>query len=164
MILNNYWKWLQVITMNGLNGQDCPCSIVNTNGDSLNTYCMSANNNINPCQLTKDLAIKIGTGENTYTPDSYNLVNDITSSIDNLTFQMQSNCSNDQFIRTVLVSGDNSSANDITITEIGIQRKMYRSAGGDVGTQVMLAIVQLETPITVPAGQGFTATVEWIEG
>ena len=170
MISKNYWKWLDAcfkyptdvlaggvnIGMIELNGQIAPIILGSTSNEQ---HMSLVSNN----RLLTNLGVRVGTGENTYTSDAYCLSNDITSSIVELNVSYNSAQQGDSYDRTITVTGRNASSSDIEITELAITKTFYYNINSGQTYTVLLAIVKLDTPLTVGANDQFSITAEWAE-
>ena len=173
MILNNYWKWLGAsqrypitgstagidVGLKDITGTACNLQVCNPYASNASWWStLAETRRIDNCTLN------IGIGNNTYTGDEYCLANDVTSSFSDLQFTAGFSYSSN-FTRLYTITGTNTSGNDMSITEIGIKKVIYDGSSyqSTASKTIMLAIVQLDTPITVLNGETFTIAVEWIE-
>ena len=178
MILNNYWAFKRAIDLNYFHGGTneffhySDYGVKDVNGDSIclfdgaGTNGDDYNTSYDNARLNYENNILIGTGDNSYEADAYCLVNDITSSFSFVENSITGQTVNGKYKRIITVSGENTSGSSKTITELAFCRRMYyKSTPGWTDqtpkTNVMLIVEPLEESITVPAGEGFIATMEW---
>lgn len=118
--------------------------------------------------LHKNLLPRVGTGNTEVDADDYRLANDVTSSFSNLTASYNEVVSTDTDgipnAKIVFsIAGVNSSADSITIKEIGLCKNIVFFASGNSQQKVLFVRHILDTPITVAAGDSFTLPLQWIE-
>lgn len=172
MVLKNYWKWLDGVTSIGeyVGSTDyyVDLGIKDTAGSTFALYfgtTQTADDSRKKVSdnriLTANYGVRIGTGTNVITPDSYRLTSDITSDVSNLNINYSSSGS-DVLTKTITLTGKNGSSNSITITEIAYSKKIWRNNKVTLD-EYLFAICQLETPLTVLGGDNFTVTLNWTE-
>ena len=178
MILNNYWAFKRAIDLNyfhtgsGEYHHYSDYGVKDVSGNSICIYDGAGTNGddyaaaYDNVRLSYENNILIGTGNNSYDADAYCLVNDITSSFSFVENSITGQTVNGKYKRIITVSGENTSGAEKVITELAFCRRMfYKSTAGwsdsTPKTNVMLVVEPLEEPITVPAGEGFIATMEW---
>ena len=110
----------------------------------------------------------MGTGNTEVDADDYCLANDVSSSFSNLTASYNEVVSNDTDgipnAKIVFsIAGVNSSADSITIKEIGLCKNIIFYTAGNSQQNVLFVRHILDTPITVAAGDSFTLPLQWIE-
>ena len=171
MVLNNYWKAMNILKSISADGPDVMSfgmrditgiypEVIRHSNESYKYKGIISNIN-----LKNDyISVRVGSGTGTIAPTDYALFNDITNSISN--FQASSSCdATDNGYRQVLtVSGTNNAEYAIIITEVGITKTFYKTVNQDTFTNpVMFAKILLEEPIEVAAGGAFSFTIEWLE-
>ena len=172
MVLNNYWKALNIlksIVPDGASHKDS-FGMVDIEGTAppfqhgtYSYYTTALYSNVN----LKDalMGARLGKGTGTITPQDYALFDDCTSSISNLTVTNSANPTDEGYQSIITISGLNNTENEITITEVGITKTFYEQNSADLFTNpVMFCKILLNIPVTVPAGGAFTITIEWLEG
>ncbi len=169
MVLKNYWRWLTAMQKipfyDGSAVTYETIGVVDITG-ATPSIMTKTNNNASmmpPCAQNRVLtncSLRLGNGTNTYSGDEYTLANDITSNFSNLQYSVGFEAS-DSAKRILTITGTNNTANDITITELGVVKTLYRDA--NTSYQVLMAIVVLSSAVTVLAGDSFTIVAEWVE-
>ena len=117
---------------------------------------------INVMRMNYNYRIALGTGNNSYTGDEYCLANDISSNFSNLAYSYVSEVvttGNTKLERTITVTGTNSSNESQTITELAYIKQIAYDTSNFY--EVLYAICTLDEPITVAAGDNFTALFKW---
>lgn len=165
MILNNYWNLFAYTSTHWMsNGGDVPIPIVPINNANHSVYSYYSDED-SPWKLRYPLSARVGTGTTAPTLSDYCLDNDVTSSISSYTVNSNTAYSNNQLLTTITISGQNNTANPITITEIGITKYIRFNDGSHYyENQVLLVRELLDEPVEVPSGEGFTINFEWAEG
>lgn len=171
MILKNYWKWMEALTQVGTVSTWGPginvglkditganALIVVTSATSYDAHIKTMNN----FNLKSNYNVRIGTGQNELSSEDYCLKNDITSQITNFNVTLNTSA-DDNHTRVITVTGQNFTNNEMVINEVAYTKTIYDGYDAVSTKEVMLAIAQLENPITVPSGSSFVVTVEWIE-
>lgn len=170
MILKNYWRWLQAT-------QRYPVDETNTIDVGLKNISGASQNIILGCpgstvgaslqsliaknRCLDNVTFRIGTGTTEPTADDYALANDVTANISDLTVTKGWNAT-DGYNRIYTVTGTNNMASAITVTQLGVCLGI--TADSEYTTNlVMMAVVVLEEPLTVAAGDTFTFSVNWAE-
>ena len=94
---------------------------------------------------------------------------DIANKIANVTMQSVTNnrvIKDNKITNTVKATFSNSNSSPVTINSVGLYKtvlwRQYVNSSTQ-GNKVLMAEVPLSTPITVPAGSGFTITAVWDE-
>ena len=118
--------------------------------------------------LHKNLLPRLGTGDTEVNAEDYCLANDVTSSFSNLTATRSEVVSTDtdgipNAKIVFAIAGVNSSADSITIKEIGLYKVITFYASGNSNQNILFVRHVLDTPITVAAGDSFTLPLQWIE-
>lgn len=106
---------------------------------------------------TRFTYFRVGTGTTNPTPSDYDLENvntDIVCTTVNTSFSDSTNT------KVYNVTFSNSTASDITLTEIGMYGKMPYYSNGYRTDYVMLDRTVLNAPVTIPAGESRTLTYE----
>lgn len=173
MILNNYWKWLNICqTTNAYNDDYNPpvysIGIIDTTGVekaiSPNDGTGGWNDSGAPRNFTMG-SILFGSGNDDISATDYSMSNDCTSSIGNVNFNITSSANDNGFSRTITVTGYNNSGSELTITEVGYA-KALRWHDRDYGYQRYSALfckTKLNTPLVLPAGANFLIDISWNE-
>ena len=169
MILNNYYKWLganqrysiqadatsQDVGLKAIDGENALMLCGNPYGNNSSWWgALAQTRSIDNCALC------IGTGENTYESGDYCLVNDITANLSGVQYTKGYSYDNN-FTRLFTITFTNSTSSEITVTEIGIKKVIYSDPTRY--KDVMMAIIQLDDPISVPVGATATVAVTWID-
>lgn len=175
MILNNYWKYLAVMfNSNNLVQTEIikNTGVRNTSGVSFGITAGSSyyTNYINELSVNlyprKNTTVRVGTGDTAVTADDYDLANDVTNALSNVT-NSQNLVVNDEgkLITTYLFSATNNTGNELTIKEVGIHKANIwgGSNGSEPKNSCFLARKILDNPITVPNGTSFTVNFVWEE-
>ena len=111
----------------------------------------------------------VGTGTTDPTVDDYALEVDVTSSFSTTTTSVNFTVDEDgHFVVTMTWAGTNTSGQDITITEIGARKPLYKNASSSVAagsvtttaSQCLMIRHILQTPVTVEAGSGTSITIQ----
>ena len=159
MILNNYWKWLGTVQKHAdANGSNFDYGIKNISGTSISMY-MSASGDYtkNNTLFAYGLYAMIGSSTTEPDPTDYTIADDIDLEVScSLTYEM-----NDSLKKTFVVTGTNTTNASITITQVGICKEIKGTNG--TPADIMVAVAVLSTPLTVPAGDGFTILFDWEE-
>lgn len=161
MILSNYWKYKNSCDTQAQDNNTVMNGMVSVSGVASGIALGDANCVIN-YKFDNALSYKFGTGSNEYTSDAYALASDITSSIGNLSVSFNSSGA-DALSRVISISGANTSGSEITITEVGIVKTVGEYGNMGKTNDIMMAICQLRTPVTVPANGTFQIPLNWIE-
>lgn len=120
--------------------------------------------------LFQNLSCLVGTGTTEVSESDYCLANDVTSSFVTTVSNFNAGVTDDgHFFVVATWNGTNNTANDITLTEIGLVKvfNMYHLANvatsgiGNTGEyNILLARHILEEPVTIGAGNTGTITVK----
>lgn len=116
--------------------------------------------------LRSELSALVGSGTTAAQIDDYALADDITESISNLAVSSNTGADEEGLKTTITVTGTNLTGADITISEIGIAKPIYYfdQQWSEVKSKLSLfAREVLKNPVSVPDGQGFSITFEWLE-
>lgn len=180
MILNNYWEWQrqkewgQVDWSGQVEHMIRPTTNLVTENNGIITnaifkwqagYCGWPDYYRYLYQnymLNSNWGFRISDSTDEVTPDAYTLSgltytdNSITLNIQNVDGTLK---------QIVTCSGRNNSGSDYTIRKVGIAKKFQCLAGSTVALSdfVYLFIVELEEPITVQNGKGFTISIDLTE-
>ena len=181
MILNNYWNIKGFTAINsltygavGFGGEDL--GLVDVDGNSAIFFCkvsssytyvdqnMVWNASKNFTNLY-GLSVRVGSGNTVATAEDYALDDDVTSTISNFAFSANSAGTDGKTVLTITISGTNATGADITISEIGITRRVITSNNNQAlyDKEVMLVREVLNSPLTVEDGKGFSYTFKWEE-
>lgn len=161
MILSNYWKFKNSLDTQAQDNNTVMNGMVSITGEAAG-IALGDNSCIVNYKFDNALIYKFGTGSNEYSSDAYALANDITSSIGNVSVSFNSS-GNDTLSRIFSFSGTNTSESEITITEVGIVKRVGEYANMGKTNDILMAICQLTNPVTVPASGSFQIPVNWIE-
>ena len=63
-----------------------------------------------------------------------------------------------------MIKGTNATSSAITLTEVGIYKKLWNENGEDRYNSVLMVRELLPSPIEVQSGQQFTITLVWQDG
>ena len=170
MVLNNYWKAVQLLGSLGPS-ENISSGMVKTNGSGLGNVITGLNGTDGTGRYrlrTQNVSVIVGKGTGTVSASDYNLFDDCTASISNFSYTNQLNATDDGLSQVFTLGGNNNTENDITITEVGIVKSYqgaYEISGQDVSAwnDVLFAKILLSTPVTVPAGGSFQLSVKWEE-
>lgn len=161
MILSNYWKYRNSLDTQAQDNNTVMNGMVSVTG-AASGIALGAEACLVNYKFDNSLSYKFGTGSNEYTSDAYALADDITSSIGNVSASFNSSGA-DTLSRVISISGSNTSASEITITEVGIVKTVGEYGNMSKTNDIMMAICQLRTPVTVPANGTFQIPLNWIE-
>lgn len=116
------------------------------------------------------MSARVGTGITPSAPDDYSLETDVTSSFSATTSAINQTTNEEgHFVITATWTGTNTGTDDLTITEIGLIKKLgdktdntttSPTSSNPVLRDVLIARHLLATPVLVPAGQGTTINVQ----
>lgn len=174
MVLNNYWKALEILKANSddsKTGTNDDFNMVDIEGGSpsvrwkfIDQYSKkSVVSNIN--LKDKLIGARVGKGDGTITATDYALFDDCTDDLSDVTIVTSASPTDGGYQNIVTVTGSNNTENAITITEIGITKTFFIQNDSDEFTNpVMFAKILLFNPVTVVANGTFSITVEWLEG
>ena len=170
MVLNNYWKAVQLLGSLGSSG-NISSGMVKTNGSGLGNVITGLNGTDGSGRYrlrTQNVSVIVGKGTGTVSASDYDLFDDCTASISNFSYANQLNATDDGLSQVFTLGGNNNTKNDITITEVGIVKRYqggYEISGQDVSewNDVLFVKMLLSAPVTVPAGGSFQLSVKWEE-
>ena len=169
MILNNYWKWLNICqTTNAFNDEYYSpvynIGLKNINGD---TVSISPNTDSGgwPSRNFANATVRFGSGSTDITADDYAMSDDCTSSISNVNVTFTSAASEDGLHRTISVTGINNSGSEVTITEVGYYKAIqwYSRDDGWHDENVLFSKTKLSEPLTLADGESFLINLAWNE-
>lgn len=183
MILNNYWNFIIGATnqpwyvTQGTTSVTTSFGCKNTSGQDLAVaiggYGMSSGEEyLYMAQLREHelLDAIIGSGDTDPTPADYGLDTDITSIITNYATSVNISADANGLHTIITVSGQNNTGDSITISEIGVIKRVrsviyHRSDDPipDPDQKCLFVRHVLDSPKTVPNGEGFNLTFEWTE-
>lgn len=175
MILNN-WKSILFIDRirNNSNRNSIPCPRMDiwfSNGQTwdhnvtsfLGTWAINTTDAHNSL-LNTTFYPCIGTGTTVESPSDYQLNNDITSQISNLTYAKTVSTDEDyNLVTTYVITGINNSGSEQTITEAGFYVQYQAGSSSAYYMRIYIVRKLLDTPIVVPAGGGFKITLDMVE-
>lgn len=164
MILNNYWAWKEACENASIVGNQITTNMRNTGG--VKNILMSCFQNYSQYMeaSTTNFGFKrnslyiISSSEASITPNDYVLSNVLTAA--NATYSITCNLVDGKLVYTANIAGSNQTGNEYTIRKVGIAKKIFVP---NTYNDVLMAVVELSEPITVPNGSGFSITVEMIE-
>ena len=162
MILNNYWNWIKNIQQHA-NGSSGQYETFRNITGGYNTVNFGGTNSyyVSNYSLANDAFARFGSSTTEPSASDYCLADDITANITNSSLSYAFECNNN-IKRTLLISGHNSGANEITIRQVGIGKQLSYG-GSDTKASFLFAVCVLSTPLTVPSGSDFAITLEWVE-
>lgn len=180
MILTNYWNYyMNSQLQNGYQGAgayyvrddfDCLSMI---DGEPLRV-CIGGYSEsedvrmpryLNQIQPLKNLDVVVGTGTLAVDPANYQLDDDITSSLINVLTNVDVSVAEAGLHVAATISGTNTTGSNITISEIGIYKKVF-SQIYEVSTpteKVLFIRHLLTSPKSVGNNETFSLTLEWVE-
>lgn len=173
MILNNYYyhkayisgrgftvgSWVENVDigMKGLNGNAVGMVTGVFASDQIIDYVL-------PNWLMKvGLVPIVGNGTSEPALDDYNLESDITASFSNFAYSVVTSFENGKVETTIVITGTNTTENDLTIREIGIKKPIIASSNQGGTKDVLFIRHLLSQPKTVASGDGFTLAFKWTE-
>jgi hypothetical protein len=171
MILKNYWTILNDITTKA-NAEDSIYGNITDITGTDRKYNIGGNNStyamkgvISNANMKGDISCRLGTGTTDPTINDFSLVTDVTTCFTGITVQHSTVVTDNGAKVVYVISGTNNISEDITIREVGITKGVkYGSSSSPSTFTILLTRDVLASPITVPAGQGFAFTYEWVEG
>lgn len=174
MILNNYWNLfagISKITPTIRDNRVSDFSLRDFNNDPVlvtTAFYYSfgpADTMINNWNPRSWLSVRIGSGDTEPTVGDYKLATDITSSIADYNYELDTTSSGAKIKTLVIVSGTNNQSSAITIREIGVVKTVETADSGNSSQPKDILVVRylLENPVTVQPYQGFDLTFEWVE-
>lgn len=178
MILNNYWNYRAYFDRTRCTGSESTASIpgfydiqgentkviVGLNGGYVNMDRMTS--------LTENRCsrLRLGAYLSSSTADpvasAYMITDDITSNFSNIVTNTNTYTDGNAIKTVIVVTGDNTSGSSQTIGSVGIYKLMHQAETYDGEEYVypyLMLIHKLSSTITVPAGEGFSIPLEWIE-
>ena len=170
MLLNNYWNLVEytskaIPNQNQYEGKDL--GMVDPTGTAFTTLVgPSSVNTATNWSSRYGISLRIGTGTTTPQASDHNLTTDITNSMFNVQQTLNSIYSDGQLKTVMTISGTNNTGSTITITEIGVLKSVYKFVppSSYSATSALLSHDLLNTPLTVPSGNGFNIVYEWDQG
>lgn len=187
MILNNYWNFIvgatnqswysvegsySVTTSFGCKNTSGMDLAVCVGGYGLGSEEQTALGNAFMDQIREHalLDVIVGSGDTDPTPADYDLDTDITSNITNYATSANISADANGLHTVITVSGQNNTGSSITIAEIGVIKRVrsqiyHRSDDPmpDPDEKCLFVRHVLDSPKTVPNGEGFNLTFEWTE-
>lgn len=165
MILNNYWAWREACENASVVGDNVTTNMTSTEGNknilmscfrnSSSSYMEASATNFG---FKRNSLYIISSSEASITPNDYVLSNVLTAT--NATYSIICNLVDGKLVYTANIAGSNQTGSEYTIRKVGIAKKIYIPT---TYQDVLMAVVELSEPITVPNGSGFSITVEMIE-
>lgn len=176
MLLNNYWNLKYLCDTQGLkidsseSGNEYGVKYENGNPWYRYVKMSGGNSYLNTARLDfcmkKNLFLELGNSiDTTINPTQYVINNRIDNSFTNYNCSYTTTVSDNNKIKTIFtVGGVNNTSSAITITQVAIIKGLFDYHEDNNTTYyTALAINNLDDPITVPAGQGFSLVYEWTE-
>lgn len=176
MVVQNYWNLKKIVdtqapldTPPGHSGDSNyhETSVISINSQDWNRRCNSQSNYPKMLEdwcLRKNLTIILGNSSTpTVSVTDTTMANRIDNSLStyNVTYNTAAENGKEKTIFTI--TGTNTTSSAITITQIGICKQLYDYSPDNLNYYFLLAKENLETPLTIPVGQGFTLVYEWDE-
>jgi hypothetical protein len=169
MILNNYWKWLNITQTTNAYTDDYYAPVYNIGLKNLSgsEAAISPNSSQGGWE-TRNFAnatVRFGSGSGAITADDYAMSNDCTDDIDSINVSVTSAASDDGITRTMTITGINNSGNDVTITEVGYDKviQWYSRDDGWHTEHVLFSKTKLSEPLTLADGDSFLINLAWNE-
>ena len=174
MILNNYWKWLNICQTTKAYNDDYNApvyniGIIDTTGNkkpiSPNDSSSGWSEANHWCRNFAIGSILFGSGNDDISATDYSMSNDCTSSVGNVNYNVTSSANDDGFSRTITITGYNNSGSELTITEVGYAKSLFWH-DRDLGNQYYSALfckTKLNEPLTLPVGGNFLINLAWTE-
>lgn len=108
----------------------------------------------------------VGTSDTAVTAADYQLGNDITSSLYNVSTSVDVTVDQDGIHIIATISGTNTTGSSVTISEVGIYKKVFAQIyETSTPTEKVLFVRQLlDTPKVVANNENFSITIAWDEG
>lgn len=167
MILNNYWAWREACERAIISDDVVTTSMIDTSGTRVTSFpSIYGNRNwtnlyeacSNEC-FRAHLSHRLS-NENTSISENDYTINNLTG-FRNQTISCICTLVDGKLNYTFTCGGVNNNASEQIITRIGITKSLIQ---GNASWQVVLmAIVELSEPITVPPGSGYSIVIEMIE-
>ena len=184
MILQNYWKYKYTINTITPEGQgtgslNTSTSMIDTSGAAVSAVQNYHNANftyavpqlgyiLENTKIIKNISLVFDSGDTEIEGDDYAMP-DAISGISDISLSVTYTGEAEDGKVTIAYSGTNSNAESITIKRVGVVKSIIK-IGEDttistdkVLTPVLIGYTDLEEPLTVPAGTGFTINLEWTE-
>ena len=164
MILNNYWAWREACENASIVGNQVTTNMRSTGGSEnismpcFQNYSQYMEASANNFGFKRNSLYIISSSEASITPNDYVLSNVLTAT--NSTYNITCNLVDGKLVYTANIAGSNQTGNEYTIRKVGIVKKIFVP---NTYNDVLMAVVELSEPITVPNGSGFSITVEMIE-
>lgn len=169
MFLNNYYQWLNAITHNTIKGNGdniVPVSMLDyykTDVTQIDCYAFEesssgySNNNIKVAGQAY-----IASDIDEPTKGDWNFSNPITN-VQDLSYTFaNAYVAGRGVVRTITITGTAPSA--LTIRQVGYGKKITKAYNSVTAYPCLFAKWVLPEPLAVAAGEGFSITVEWVEG
>ena len=168
MILKNYWALCEAYSEASgsySNTYYFPVKPVKTSGTEAETFSMSLSsaNVIGQMMPKNGLEVLVGSGSTEPDYEDYALAQDETANFDNysVTQTRTMSATGEGYDIVFLVTGNNNTGSSITLTEVGIIKKVSSSFASPDDTTIMLARFLLADPIPVADGGAFTFAFKW---
>ena len=182
MILNNYWEWQRQKEIGGTVNSGVYADalrqtyIKDYQGDflSLSFIWLAPGTTIawwgtnsyiyQNYMISSNCGFTISSSSEEISVDDYALPNEISHTNNSISVSVQNVDS--ALKQIVTCSGTNGTGDDVIIRKVGIWKRFFGVGSNNVSelkNKCYLAIVDLEEPIEVPAGKGFTITVDLTE-
>lgn len=123
-------------------------------------------NYIRQLQPLANLDVVVGTGNTAAAKSDYQLANDVTSSLYNVSTSVDVTVDQDGIHIIATISGTNTTGSSVTISEVGIYKKVFAQIyETSTPTEKVLFVRQLlDTPKVVANNENFSITIAWDEG
>lgn len=169
MVLQNYWAWKKIVEQTMSTGSVSASGMKAIDGTSpINVY----TGYVQSCALLFSTVYGAGTyaGHKTYillgsgttepAATDYSLETDESANF-TITGTNTTNYDSGSLQILFALTATNTSASDITISEIGVMKQIQRASNTDQANQVLLTRDVLNTPITFAAGETKTINYVW---
>lgn len=169
MILNNYWKWLNITQTTNAFSNDYYPPVYNIGLKNLSgsETAISPNSDSGGWETRNfaNAAVRFGSGNDDITPDDYAMSSDCTDNIGSINVNVTSAASDDGITRTMVITGINNSGNDVTITEVGYAKviQWYSRDDGWHTDYALFSKTKLSEPLTLADGESFLINLAWNE-
>ena len=181
MVLNNYWNYYKNSQEQGFyqstgayyirDDFDCLSMV---DGEPLRVciggYGLGSDterdNSVKQFLPLANLDAVVGTGSTAATKSDYQLVNDVTASLYNVSTSVDVTVDQDGIHVIATISGTNTTGSSVTISEVGIYKKVFAQIyETSTPTEKVLFVRQLlDTPKVVANNENFSITIAWDEG
>lgn len=165
MILNNYWAWREA-NSHADDTQDYVSSMKDMNGTAVsmcgyNSTSASTDyihNSLKSRSFTKDMIHYVTSDQSETKETDWELPTAI--GVSDKTTSVISSLINGKLKYTFTCGGSNKTSEEIVIRKVCITKRIFVP---NLWKEVLMAVVELSEPITVPAGSGYSIVIEMIE-